>query len=117
VAVQLPELRRGRIVWASLRDHNGKAKERPAIVLTATPDIRLDGPVEVVAVTTAFPEPPPPEYVELPWDPQGRAKTRLRKRSAAVLTWIAELHHDDVLEYYGEVPSKVMKEILERLLR
>ena len=30
-----PELRRGRIVWAAIRDRNGILKERPVIVLTA----------------------------------------------------------------------------------
>jgi mRNA-degrading endonuclease toxin of MazEF toxin-antitoxin module len=112
-----PELRRGRIVWAVLRDRHGNAKRRPAVVLTPTADIRDDAPLIVVAVTTTFPDPPPDDCVPLPWHPAGRVLTKLRQRSAAVISWIAEMNADDVLDFAGDVPVKVMMEILKRIER
>ena len=69
----------------------GHAKQRPAIILTATADIRDDEPFLAIAITTSFDDPPPDDHVPLPWDPRGRAATKLRKRSAAVLSWIVEV--------------------------
>jgi hypothetical protein len=108
----LPELRRGRIVWAVVRDRRGFAKERPVIVLTATADIAEDEPLEVMAITTTFPSPTPLDHIELPWHPLGRTSTRLRKRSAAVLTWLAEIHPNDILELHGDVPTPLMIRVL-----
>src|SRR4051794_2758499 len=45
--------------------------------------------------------------------PQGRVGTRLRRRSAAVVTWLCELHPDEVMELGGDVPVRKMTEILE----
>ena len=39
----------------------------------------------------------------------------LRKRSAAVLSWIVELNPADIVDFQGDVPLKTMLEILERL--
>ena len=111
------ELRRGRLVWAKVRDRRGVAKERPVIVLTATAEIRQGESFEAMAVTTTFPQPPPADHVELPWHPQGRVLTKLRKRSAAVLSWIVEIDLGDVIEFGGDVPVKVMRKILARLAR
>ncbi|MDB5293243.1 MAG: hypothetical protein JWL69_4484 [Phycisphaerales bacterium] len=110
-----PELRRGRIVWATVRDRNGIKKRRPAIILTATDDIREDEPLVVMAVTTTFADPPPADHVPLPWDPQGRTLTKLRKRSGAVLSWIAEVLPNDIVECHGDVPVPLMTRILKSL--
>jgi mRNA-degrading endonuclease toxin of MazEF toxin-antitoxin module len=79
---RLPQL--GSVVWAELEDANGIPKVRPAVVVTATADIAAGKPVRVVAITTRLPTPLPRDYVQLPWDPQGKARSGLRRRCAAV---------------------------------
>jgi hypothetical protein len=116
VSRQQPDLRRGRIVWARLRDRNGIAKERPALMITAASDITLHEPFEVMAITITFPNPPPDNCIQLPWHPQGRAATKLRQRSAAVISWIDEIRADDILHVAGDVPPRFMIEIMNRLV-
>ena len=111
-----PELRRGRVIWASIRDHRGIPKDRPLIVLTPTDELP-DEVFEVVVVTTTFADPPPEDHIPLPCQPQGRVGTQLRRRSAAVLTWIGEVHPDDVIRLYGDVPVHLMTQILQRIGR
>jgi hypothetical protein len=110
-----PGLRRGRVVWATVSDARGHRKQRPLIILTPTDQIRDDEPLQAMAVSTTFPEPPPKDHVQLPWHPSGRVMTKLRKRSAAVLSWIVELDIDDIVELHGDVPVKLMLEIFKRL--
>ena len=74
-----------------------------------------DQPIEVMAITSTFPDPPPDNHVELPWHPQGQASTGLRRRSAAVLTWLAEVDPSDILRFHGDVPPALMIRILQRL--
>jgi hypothetical protein len=102
-------------VWATVRDRRGVAKARPVLILTATADLRENEAFEAMAVTTTFPHPPPDDHLQLPWHPQGRVSTKLRKRSAAVLSWIVEIDPADIIEFGGDVPVKVMRQILERL--
>ncbi len=85
------------------------------IILTPTADIREDEPLIVLAITTTFPDPPPEDHILLPWSSRGQSLTRLRKRSAAVLSWVAEVPIEDVSGLEGDVPEKLMIEILERL--
>jgi hypothetical protein len=98
-----------------VRDRQGAQKRRPVVVLTPTADVRDDEPIIVIAITTSYRDPPPADCVELPWHPAGRSLTKLRKRSAAVLSWVTEIDVDGVLEFGGDVPVKVMMEILGRL--
>jgi mRNA-degrading endonuclease toxin of MazEF toxin-antitoxin module len=102
------------VVRASVRDARGHAKHRPLVILSSTEQIERGEPVMALAVTTTFADPPPDDHVPLPWHPQGRAGTKLRKRSAAVLSWIVEIDPEDVVEFYGEVPPRLMIQILER---
>src|SRR4051812_24753856 len=101
-----PELRRGRIARASVRNHNGFAKDRPVIILTPTAEIGPDEAFEAMAIPTTFPDPPPADHIPLPWHLWGRVGTRLRRRSAAVVTWLCELHPDEVTELGGDVPVR-----------
>ena len=112
---QRPGLRRGRIVWATVSDVRGQRKHRPLIILTPTDQIREDEPLIAMAISTTYPDPPPKDHIELPWHPSGRAGTKLRKRSAAVLSWIVELEMDEIAEMHGDVPSHLMLQILQKL--
>jgi mRNA-degrading endonuclease toxin of MazEF toxin-antitoxin module len=97
-----------------LRDHNGIAKRRPVIIITPTAEI-ADEPLIVMAITTTFSDPPPEDHILLPWHPAGRSLTKLRRRSAAVLSWIEEVRPTDLTELAGDVPARLMTEILARL--
>src|SRR3954470_12541514 len=108
-----PALRRGRIVWATVRDRHGFIKHRPVVILTPTEQIDPDGgKLEVMAITTSYLDPPPAGHIELPWHPRGHARTKLNRRSAAVVTWLDSIGVDDVEGFGGDVPTKVMIEIL-----
>src|SRR5947207_9183970 len=111
-----PGLRYGRIIWAVITDRRGSRKERPAIIITPTERITPGELLLVMAVTTTYPEPPPPWHVELPWYPDPRrVGTRLGQRSAAVVEWLNKISPEDVLELKGDVPQKVMREIERQL--
>lgn len=111
-----PDLRLGRIVWANIKDPRGAIKLRPAIVITRTDEIDSDKPLTVMAVSTSYPSPPPPGHIELPWNPDRRkVGTRLAKRCAAVINWLATLTPDQIEEFAGDVPPKLMIKILEQL--
>ncbi len=85
----LPQL--GSVVWAELADANGFRKRRPAVVVTATDDIVAGKTVRLLAITTRVPTPLPEDRVLLPWDGQGKARSGLRRRCAAVTSWQAEV--------------------------
>jgi hypothetical protein len=112
-----PDLRRGRIVWVSLRDRRGYSKDRPAIILTPTHDITDEDDLELMAITTTYADPTPKDHVELPWRNSGHPVTRLKRRSAAVTTWLDFASPADVLELGGDVPPKLMLQILDSLGR
>lgn len=105
----------GSIVWADVADPRGQTKRRPLVILTASGEVLLDAPIVGVAITTSFPEPPPHEYIELPWHPRGHPATRLRRRSAAACHWLVRLQPSDIVETKGYVPTRVLIEILARV--
>ena len=111
--LRLPQL--GSVVWAELADDHGFRKVRPAVVVTATADITAGGPIRVAAITTRLPVPLPHNYVLLPWDPQGRARSGLRKKCAAVANWLAELSLNDVRQAVGILPPAVIAELLSKI--
>ncbi len=108
-------LQQGRIVWVSASDPRGRRKRRPVVIVTGDAKIGSHAKIVGVAVTTSFPEPPPPSYVELPWDPTGRASTGLRRRSAAVCNWLVAFESHEVDAAIGTVPSAMLLAILQAL--
>lgn len=118
VSVTAAELRRGSIVWATLQDHRGYRKVRPAIVLTPDSEISDDEPLVLIAVTTTYPTPPPPNHVELPWNAdRRRVSTGLARRSAAVVDWLDTAYVDEIEALIGVVPAPVMRQIDDLLRR
>ena len=106
----------GSVVWVELADANGFRKVRPAVVVSATTDIAAGQPVRVVAITTRLPTPLPDDHVLLPWDRQGKARSGLRRKCAAVATWLAEIPLSDVREIVGFLPPAVIAEVLAKVL-
>ncbi len=110
------DLEQGSIVWAEVSDPNGHIKRRPLIILTATDEIVLDQPIVAVPISTRFPNPAPPNCVELPWQATGHPSTRLRRRSAAVCDWgPIELRSSQIESVQGFLPIRWMTQVLERV--
>jgi mRNA-degrading endonuclease toxin of MazEF toxin-antitoxin module len=116
VSVEPDHLAEGQIVWAIVRDRNGFRKRRPAILLTPTAQISEQQPLVIMAITTTFPNPPPSDHIELPWNPdRRRTSTGLARRSAAVVTWLDTVYPDEVDSIIGAVPARMMRTIRLRL--
>jgi hypothetical protein len=108
-------LQLGSVVWAEFEDANGYRKVRPVAVVTPTADIHAGQPVRVVAITARLPDPLPEDHVLLPWDRQGRARSGLRRRCAAVASWHAEIAVGDVQEVVGVLAPAVIGELLGKV--
>ncbi len=105
----------GSVVWAELEDENGIRKARPAVVVSATADVAAGKPVRVAAITTRLSQPLPDDHVLLPWDPRGKARSGLRRRCAAVASWLAEIPAGEVPQPVGLLPAAVVRELLTRV--
>jgi hypothetical protein len=103
------------VVWAELQDANGFRKVRPAVVVTATADIAAGGCLRVLAITTRLPNPLPDDHVLLPWDRQGIARSGLRRKCAAVTSWLAGIAVGDVQQVVGILPPAVIDELLAKV--
>jgi mRNA-degrading endonuclease toxin of MazEF toxin-antitoxin module len=107
---------RGRIVRVEVLDPQGRnPKSRPAVIVTPTEEIRPDGEVVLVAITGTLNAAPPEMQVALPWQRQGRTKTRLNKPSVAVCTWVFKRPVSSIQSYSGIVPDRQMLEILDKI--
>ena len=110
------KIRRGTIVWAIVRDPRGFRKRRPAIILTPDAEISDKEPIALMAITTTYPDPAPKDHVELPWNPdRRRVSTGLAQRSAAVVNWLDTVYLDEIEGIIGNVPTRLMREIVDRL--
>jgi hypothetical protein len=112
---QSRRLQLGSVAWAELEDVNGYRKVRPVAVVTPTADIDAGRSVRVVAITTRLPDTLPEDHILLPWDRQGRARSGLRRRCAAVATWLVEIGVVDVREVVGILPPAVIVELLGKV--
>jgi hypothetical protein len=118
VGISYCDLHAGQIVWATVRDPRGYRKRRPVIILTPDAEILPDRPLALMAVTTSFPDPPPPDCIELPWNPDPRrVGTGLAQRSAVVVTWMETAYPDEIDGVIGAVPKRLLAEIHRRIAR
>lgn len=111
-AARLPRL--GSVVWATVEDANGFRKSRPAVVITPTAQIAAGQTVRLAAVTTRLPNPLPEDHVLLPWDAQGTARSGLRRKCAAVASWLMEVAVDD-LQPVGVLPPAVIEQLVAKV--
>ena len=110
----LDKLRQGAIVWAEV-SHRGTKKKRPLVVITGTEEIVMDGEICAVTITTTYVDPPPDTHIELPWFRERHGMTGLSRRSAAVCNWLVSLRLGDVIEVKGQVPSRILLDIINRV--
>lgn len=112
----MSSLCRGRIVWVELLDPQDRNRKcRPAVIVTPDADIRDDGEVWLVAISTQLDASPAEVQVELPWDRRGHPRTGLRERCAAVCTWMVKVNVADIQECAGIVPGRQLLDILSRI--
>ena len=112
----MTQLCRGRIVWVELSDPEARnLKCRPAVIVTPDAEIRADGDVWVVAISTQLNEAPLEVQVELPWDRRGHPRTGLKARCAAICTWMEKVAVATIKEHAGVVPGRQLLEILTRI--
>ena len=86
----MPSFETGRLLWAIIADPSGFAKPdpRPAMILRPSPD----GKSAVVVVgSTKVSSPLADDQVMLPWDHQGTGRSKLRRPTVAICSWIATL--------------------------
>lgn len=102
-------------MWAEFVDENGIRKVRPAVVVTPIAEISLGKLVRLVAVTKRETIPIPNDHLLLPWDPQGRARTGLRRKCAAVASWQAAIPVESVQEVVGILPPAVIAQLLGKI--
>jgi mRNA-degrading endonuclease toxin of MazEF toxin-antitoxin module len=100
------QLCRGRIVWVEVLDPQSRNRKcRPAVIVSPDADIRDDGEVWVVAISTQLQEAPTEDQVELPWERRGHPRTGLRERCAAVCTWMEKVSVASIQGHAGTVPA------------
>jgi len=108
-------LQLGSVIWAEIEDPNGHRKVRPAVIVSPSEDIESGKPVRLVAITTRLTTPLPVDYVLLPWDPQGTARSGLRRKCAAVASWQAVISASDVQSVVGLLPPAAIAEVLAKV--
>ena len=109
------QLRCGHICTAIITPERGNAKLRPVIIVSPDTEIRDEGDVRIVAVSTTFKEPLSADQIDLPWERLGRCATGLARRSVAVCTWLDRLPRSSIRDVKGFVPAPILLRILQRL--
>jgi mRNA-degrading endonuclease toxin of MazEF toxin-antitoxin module len=92
-------------------------KDRFAVVLTPPDQLEEGGMVSLVAITGTIVDPPPDDFVELPWHRDRHPVTRLTKRSAAACRWIIRVDPSRILRRTGRVPTAQLAAIEATLKR
>lgn len=101
----------GRILWVELSPR-GQGKKRPAVAL-ATPD--HDNYIYIVVGSASGEPSDPSRAFELPWDPQGHCRTKLRKRTVLDLGWRERISVDDVIRVGGILPGPALAALQEQI--
>ncbi|MCI0737650.1 MAG: type II toxin-antitoxin system PemK/MazF family toxin [Gemmataceae bacterium] len=109
----MPKPQRGRIIIAELLDPQGRnRKPRPLVIVSPNEEIEASVPFWCVAVTGALPKKPPEGCVLLRYHPKGHPRTGLRKRCAAIPSWLVQVCEEDIVRYLGSVSTSEMNQIL-----
>ena len=109
-----PPLKQGTIVRAWFTPQRGVRKYRTAAVYT--PDSRLVNAIHVdVVMISASCYPDDPDYIPLPFHPQGKVGTRLCKPSSIALDETDTIPISEVEPTWGFVPAAERAEMLAGL--
>jgi mRNA-degrading endonuclease toxin of MazEF toxin-antitoxin module len=109
----VPKLEQGRIVRVEICDPSGRnPKRRPVVIVHPTEKIKPDEPIYCVAITGEIPKKVPDNCILLPYQLGGHPRTGLRKRCAALCSWVVKITEDEIVEYLGIVPKSRLDAIL-----
>jgi mRNA-degrading endonuclease toxin of MazEF toxin-antitoxin module len=112
----VPKPEQGRIVAVEAADPQGRnVKRRPAVIVSRNSEILSGAKISCVAITTAFPDQPSEECIPLPFSPGGKARTGLKKRSAALCSWLFQITEKEITKYLGVTPPDELQKILAYL--
>jgi mRNA-degrading endonuclease toxin of MazEF toxin-antitoxin module len=112
----VPEPEQGRIVLAEIHDPQGRnPKIRPLVIVSETEEIRSDQSFLCVAITSTLPRKLPEDCVLLTYHARGHPRTGLKKRCAAVCSWLVEIQEEDIQRFIGEVSPTELDRILDSL--
>jgi hypothetical protein len=104
----VPKPEQGRIVLVKVPDPQSRnAKTRPAVIVSWTEEIAVDGIIACVAITSAVPDKVPDDCILLPFSPGGKSRTGLKMRSAAMCSWLFQNHrrrHNEI-HRHGAAPK------------
>ena len=96
------------IVWVTILDpHGTNPKLRPAVIHSITDD----GMATVIAITSLTGGAPAETSVAIPWQRNGHPRTKLKKSSVAVCTWIDRVPMAAIQPTAGRVPMAAMQGI------
>jgi mRNA-degrading endonuclease toxin of MazEF toxin-antitoxin module len=106
----MPSYQYGEIVIIEeLLDPNDRnPKDRACVIVTPSDEIKEDGTLDVVAITSLVPDVIPFDQVPLPCHAQRHPRTGLNKKNVAVCSWQAEVEVSRVIRTIGHVPDKQM---------
>ncbi len=114
----MPLLIQGRIVYpkVAILDPQGRnpKPDRPFVVITRTDEIRDDGTVQAVGITTTLDQSPADHLVMLPYGPT--ARTGLKVKSAALCTWVIDIACDQLDFDQKHVSPVLVAEIIKKYL-
>ena len=113
----MPQFQQGQIVVVEIPDPEGKpcSHKHPAVIFSPTDRIESETHVFVIGVSTKFTEPPPSNWVKLPWQRDGRARTGLDRPCVAKCEWLVEVEKSQLLRPIGAVSSSVLVTIIEQV--
>lgn len=93
----MPNPEQGRIVFVEVPDPQGQnIKVRPAVIISETSEIKPGESIVCVAVTGELPKKLTGEWVLLPYSNGGHPRTGLKKKCAAMCSWLIEITEDQI---------------------
>lgn len=100
----------GTIVWARLGPR-GQYKKRPAVILSS---LDADGHFFVIVGSSLDPI-NPADGIEIPWNPSGHCRTKMRKRSILDRTWVQTIRPNDIEQIGGILPGTTLAQVYEAI--
>jgi hypothetical protein len=120
----LPSFCQGRILWVEVADAHGNVKRRPVVIITSDDDIQLaEALVGVVCShSSVHVQPRPADYIDIPHDPAGVCRSKLRKPTVAICRWAVSLTKPALAalkqgDYGGVVPASALELIVDATVK
>jgi mRNA-degrading endonuclease toxin of MazEF toxin-antitoxin module len=114
----VPHLCRGQVVEIVVPDPRGEnVKRRPVVILTSTEEIPSAETLVGAAISTQLVDPLPPDWIELPWDPTGKAKSGLKKPCVVKCRWLVKIKPQEIVSVIGHLSSEKIESIMKQVTR